>query len=208
MGHLSHERLSLFEERSWRYFDWLTVLNDAGIKNIQDLNGQYLLACPFHEDQSPSFRIRVKEHNYHCFSCNAFGSIVDLMWKLSGRSLSRAAFFDQILKSNPAMQVELGFKSLFIDAGTLDPALMGRRRFDPSSAIGMQMPMSVLSSKVRNISDSWEALVLSLTLLQEGEIPDNVYSRCKSILSGHPSAQSNVPADEKVSLLSLLELEY
>lgn len=202
MGQLSIDRLKSFEAISWKYMDWLTVLSDAGITDVQDLSGQYLLKCPFHTDWSPSFRIRVQEHNYHCFSCNAFGTVSDLAWRLSGKTIKKSLFYEHILNRTPGMQTELGFTSLYIDKNTIDPAFSGRRVFDPTSHLGSTMPVTVLSDKVRKISDTWESLVFSLSMLQAEDFPENVLARVKTIFGSSGKMKESVGP---VNLMSLVE---
>lgn len=200
MGTFSKDRLLKFKDLSWHYFDWLTVLRDAGITEVQDLSGQYLLKCPFHPDKRPSFRIRVTEHNFHCFSCNAFGTVVDLMYRLSHTSLSESQYMEQLLKSSPGMQLELGFKSLYIDSKTLDPAFNSRRRFSATNHLGSGMPLSVFASRVKSVSNDWETLVFTLTLLQEG-------ARMEDILAQLVRMHSVVtPSQAEVKLLSLEDI--
>lgn len=212
MGNLSVERMQAFDEISWKYYDWLTVLQDAGITEIQDLQGQYLLKCPFHVDDYPSFRIKLDEHYYHCFSCGAFGSIADLMWKLSGQSYKRSKFYDNLLRVNQHMQAALGFSSLFIDSRTLDPALKIRRTFNPTNHVGSAIPISVLATNVRKMSDTWESLVYSLSLLQDGASPVEVQDKVKMVFSGMPgtvtdkSTSSKVGSPGVVKKMSLSEL--
>lgn len=201
MGNLSKERLRAFDDASWHYYDWLTVLSDAGIKDIRDLQGQYLLKCPFHEDWNPSFRIRLNEHNYHCFSCGAFGTVADLMWKLQGGSLSKSQYYEQLLKANPSMQNYLGFSSLFIDSRSLDPALMGRRKFSAKDHLGSTLPLTVLGQEIRQLSDTWEALTYSMTLLQEGENPDELLAKAERAFSGEGHTKR-----EQVTQLSLADI--
>lgn len=203
MGQFSKERMVALDNISWRYYDWLTVLGDAGVRDIQDLQGQYLLKCPFHEDKRPSFRIRVHEHNYHCFSCGAFGSVASLMWKLSETRLSQVQYYEQLLKANPAMQKELGFNSLFLDAKTLDPRLTKPRKFNPKSSIGTQMPVSALGRKVRAMQDDWKGLVYSLTMLQHGETTDNIYAQMCRVTNEHVQVAAS---KERVGVVSLMDL--
>ena len=200
MGELAKERLIRMKEASHLYFDWLSVLRDAGVRDIQDLQGQYLLKCPFHEDKRPSFRIRLNEHNFHCFSCNAYGTVADLMWRLSGQSMSEVQFMEALLKRNPAMQAYLGFNSLFLDHRSLDEGFNRRRVFDPKNHIGSSMPLSVLSRKVRSHGDTWENLVFSMTLLQEGESPETIISRLKKVAS----TNNRDTSDNVISLASLI----
>lgn len=199
MGQLSKERLRKFEDESHLFFDWLDVLRDAGITEIQDLQGQYLLKCPFHEDWSPSFRIRLHEHNYHCFSCNDFGTVAKLMYKLSSQTIPKVQFYERLIKCNPVIQSHLGFNSLFIDAFSLDEGFTGRRRFSAKEHIGSGMPLSVLFRSVKAQGDTWENLVYSLTMLQEGERPDTILHRIKGI-----KEQGSPVNSPEVSLMSLI----
>lgn len=201
MGQLSQERMNRVREASYKYFDWKTVLAEAGVTEIQDLSDQLLLKCPMHEDWKPSFRVRLNEHDCHCFSCGFWGRVIDLMYELSGKQVSKSQFYDQVLKRTPGMQVELGFASVYLDAYTLDPALKGRRRFDPKSHIGSEMPVSVFSKKVRALGDTWENLVFSLTLMQEGESTDNIYS----LQSKTASLSKETSGVTEISLMSLLD---
>lgn len=204
MGTLSKERLLRFKDISWRYFNWLSVLEDAGITEVQDLQGQYLLKCPFHADKRPSFRIRVHEHNFHCFSCNAFGTVVDLMFRTSGINISEVQFMEQVLRRNPAMQRELGFESLFIDSKTLDPGFVGRRKFSATNHIGSSMPISVFKKRVQDIDPSWRGLVMSLSMMQDGERLENIVERLKRVNGG--SNAKGTRDSVEVPLMSLEDI--
>lgn len=202
MGELSRERMQTMEDASHLYFDWSTVLADAGITDVQDLQGQLLLKCPFHPDKRPSFRIRIAEHNYHCFSCNAFGSVIDLMWKLSGTSMGKSQYMEQVLRANPSMQQYLGFKSIFLDSKSLHEGFTGRRRFDPKAHIGSGMPMSVFTAKVKKYGRTWENLVYSLTMMQAGERLENIEA---ALAKQHDdTTAATKPKAETISLAALL----
>lgn len=200
MGQLSQDRLDRMREISHKYFDWTTVLQDAGVKEIQDLDDQLLLKCPRHPDKRPSFRVRLHEHDCHCFSCGFWGRVLDLMYELSGKQISKAQYCEQVLKRSPGMQRELGFTSLYIDAYTLDPGFEGRRTFSTKSHIGSTMPVSVFTRKIKALGDSWENLVFSMTLLQEGEELDTIYKQ----MSKSAASLQTSPVQE-ISLQSLLD---
>ena len=202
MAELSRERMSAMENVSHLYFDWSTVLADAGITDVQDLQGQLLLKCPFHPDKRPSFRIRIAEHNYHCFSCNAFGSVLDLMYKLSGTSMSKSQYMEQVLRANPAMQQYLGFKSIYLDSKNLHEGFSVRRKFDAKAHIGSGMPVSVFSSKVKSQGRTWENLVYSLTMMQAGESFENIVAAVDK-QSQNTKARSASP-QSTISLAALL----
>lgn len=205
MGQLSRDRLERFDKSAHLYFDWVTVLNEGGVTDIQDLDGQYLLKCPFHDDDIPSFRVKVHDHYYHCFSCGRFGSVAKLMWELSGKQMKQSQFYDLLLKRTPQMQKYLGFTSLFIDAYTLDSGFEGKRKFSAASHIGAGTPIKVLAERVRLLGDSWENLVYSLTMLQSGESPEMILHS----LGGSRGKQERTGEGklERVSLSDLVSLE-
>lgn len=200
MGQLSRERLDKMRDISHKYFDWTAVLQEAGVTEIQDLDDQLLLKCPRHADKRPSFRVRLHEHDCHCFSCGFWGRVLDLMYEVSGKQLSKSQYCEQVLKRTPAMQKELGFSSLYVDATSLDPGFSGRRKFSSKDHIGSGMPLSVLGKRIRREGDTWENLVFSLTLLQEGESPEHIYTLLRK---DSTSKKRNVGVKE-ISLGSLL----
>lgn len=54
-------------------------------------NGHNLLGrCPFHEDKARSFTISKKMRFYHCFGCNASGSVIDFVMKRYNKELPEA----------------------------------------------------------------------------------------------------------------------
>ena len=122
------------------------------------------------------------------------------MYELSGKTIPMSQYFEQVLKRTPAMQQELGFNSLFIDAFTLDPGFEGRRKFSPKDHIGATMPLSVFTKKVQSLGDTWENLVYSLTLMQEGESLEKIHSQLF-----HISENETVKPVEEISLMSLLD---
>ncbi|MBD2812686.1 DNA primase, partial [Xenorhabdus sp. Vera] len=46
--------------------------------------------CPFHEEKTPSMVITPSKNLYHCFGCNAGGSVLDWVMKTEGLSLRHA----------------------------------------------------------------------------------------------------------------------
>lgn len=201
MGELSKERMKAMEDASHLYFDWNTVLEGAGITEVQDLQGQLLLKCPFHADRRPSFRIRLAEHNYHCFSCNAFGTVIDLMWRVSGTAMSKAQYMEQVLRANHAMQQYLGFKSLYLDSKSLHEGFAVRRRFDVKTHIGSSMPVSVFNQKIKKHGRTWENLVFSLSMMQAGERLENIVA---ALDSKEVKASAAKTKEDAISLTSLL----
>lgn len=46
--------------------------------------------CPFHHEAKPSLKVYEGKNGWHCFGCNAGGSVIDLVMKLEGVSFSQA----------------------------------------------------------------------------------------------------------------------
>jgi DNA primase len=56
----------------------------------------YVIHCPFHEDDTPSLIISPANNLYHCFGCGAAGSVIDWTMKTQGLSFRHAV---ELLKS-------------------------------------------------------------------------------------------------------------
>jgi len=50
----------------------------------------YLLSCPFHEDDTPSLVITPSKNLFHCFGCEASGTVIDWIMKTQGVSFRHA----------------------------------------------------------------------------------------------------------------------
>ncbi|MCP3669481.1 MAG: DNA primase, partial [Gammaproteobacteria bacterium] len=50
----------------------------------------YVIRCPFHEDDTPSLIISPKSNLFHCFGCEAAGSVIDWIMKTQGVSFRHA----------------------------------------------------------------------------------------------------------------------
>ena len=195
---LSDERFKAFIDESKKYFNWDIILRDAGITEVADKGDQYEIKCILHEDKRPSLRLTKSVGTYHCFSCGCKGTYTKFLWELSGRGTSYSEFCEQILKAHPQMQESLGFVSLFVSEKTLDPAFNSRRVFDRKAHLGSAMPITSLASKVQKLDNSWNSLVTSLTMLQQGVTTDGVLA-----LMQKQHIEVKEPT-EKISLMDLL----
>ncbi|WP_387693225.1 CHC2 zinc finger domain-containing protein, partial [Photorhabdus sp. RM71S] len=64
----------------------------------------YVLLCPFHQEKTPSMVISPAKNLYHCFGCDAGGSVLDWVMKTKGLSLRRAVEqLRGILGDNPSV---------------------------------------------------------------------------------------------------------
>lgn len=52
--------------------------------------GAFVARCPFHEDSTPSFRLRPARQRYRCYGCGAKGDVLDFLAAIEGVSLADA----------------------------------------------------------------------------------------------------------------------
>jgi len=65
----------------------------------------YVIACPFHEEATPSLVISPANNLYHCFGCGAAGSVIDWTMKTQGLSFPHAV---QLLRDGAELSVASG----------------------------------------------------------------------------------------------------
>ena len=51
---------------------------------------EWVCLCPLHEERTPSFKINAEKQVFHCFGCDAGGSVIDLHMALRGLSIAEA----------------------------------------------------------------------------------------------------------------------
>ena len=60
----------------------------------------YALSCPFHDDKTPSCMISPSKNVYHCFGCDASGSVID--WVMNTQSVSFPHAMELLRSGNPS----------------------------------------------------------------------------------------------------------
>ncbi|WP_426578137.1 CHC2 zinc finger domain-containing protein [Xenorhabdus stockiae] len=92
------------------------VLEQQGRKLIPRGKDRIVL-CPFHEEKTPSMVITPSKNLYHCFGCDAGGSVLDWVMKTENLSLRHACErLRAMLGSNPAMEPLVDSSELIRDA--------------------------------------------------------------------------------------------
>ncbi|PHM73077.1 CHC2 zinc finger domain-containing protein [Xenorhabdus kozodoii] len=72
--------------------------------------------CPFHEEKTPSMVITPAKNLYHCFGCDAGGSVLDWVMKTENLSLRHACErLRALLGSNPAVEPLVASSELISD---------------------------------------------------------------------------------------------
>ncbi|PHM37745.1 DNA primase [Xenorhabdus mauleonii] len=73
--------------------------------------------CPFHQEKTPSMVITPSKNLYHCFGCDAGGSVLDWVMKTEGLSLRHACErLRAMLGNNPAVEPLLDSSELIREA--------------------------------------------------------------------------------------------
>lgn len=71
------------------------ILDYAKLRMGYDLRrkhtGDWWMCCPFHQESTPSFHIRVKENKFKCFGCGKGGDVIDLEMAATGETNPRVA---------------------------------------------------------------------------------------------------------------------
>src|SRR5438034_11633691 len=70
---------------------------------LQKRGRDWVMRCVFHEEATPSLTISEGKNLYHCFGCNAAGSVIDWVMKTQGVSLRHAV---QLLKEGASIEGE------------------------------------------------------------------------------------------------------
>ncbi|OCQ53715.1 DNA primase [Photorhabdus australis subsp. thailandensis] len=68
----------------------VAVVEQQGRKLVKH-GKDYVVLCPFHQEKTPSMVLSTQKNLYHCFGCDAGGSVLDWVMKTEGLSLRRAA---------------------------------------------------------------------------------------------------------------------
>lgn len=76
-------------ERIKQDISLLRLVERQGYK-VTKQGKDYVVHCPFHDDNTPSCVISPKTNLYHCFGCGAGGSVIDWVMKTQGLSFRLA----------------------------------------------------------------------------------------------------------------------
>ncbi len=63
----------------------------------------YVMCCPFHEEQTASMKITPDKNLFHCFGCGAGGSVIDWVMQTQGVGFKHAV---ELLKENSSLVAE------------------------------------------------------------------------------------------------------
>lgn len=89
-------------ERLKKEVSLLRLIESQGHK-LQKRGKDWVMRCVFHEETTASLVVSEAKNLYHCFGCNAAGSVIDWVMKTQSVSLPHAV---QILKNGAALEGE------------------------------------------------------------------------------------------------------
>ena len=69
--------------------DLVAVVQARGIK-LTKQGSDFVGLCPFHKEETPSFRVSPSKNLFHCFGCGAAGSVIDFVMKKDGLTKQQA----------------------------------------------------------------------------------------------------------------------
>ena len=69
--------------------DLVAVVESRGVK-LSKQGNDFVGLCPFHKEETPSFRVTPSKNLFHCFGCGAAGSVIDFVMKLDGLPFRKA----------------------------------------------------------------------------------------------------------------------
>lgn len=58
--------------------------------HLKEYGNRITLRCPFHEEKTPSFVIFKDKNNFHCFGCQAHGSVIDFVMLQNNTTFAKA----------------------------------------------------------------------------------------------------------------------
>ena len=71
--------------------------------DLKKEGNDYVMCCPFHEEQTASMKITPSNNLFHCFGCGAGGSVIDWVMKTQGISFRHAV---EILRTDSSLAAE------------------------------------------------------------------------------------------------------
>ncbi|HEY3616071.1 MAG TPA: CHC2 zinc finger domain-containing protein [Candidatus Sulfotelmatobacter sp.] len=73
-----------------RHVSLLALVQSQGHKLKKQGADSYVCLCPFHAEKTPSCAITPSKNLWHCFGCDASGSVIDWQMKTTGQGLREA----------------------------------------------------------------------------------------------------------------------
>ena len=66
-----------------------------GYTDLRRAGSQFTGLCPFHEERTPSFHVRLPLASFKCFGCGASGDVIEFVRRIKG--ISFVAAIDELI---------------------------------------------------------------------------------------------------------------
>ena len=96
-------RLSDTELKQLKQNTSLLRLAESQGHDLKKEGNDYVMQCPFHDEQTASMKITSANNLFHCFGCGEGGSVIDWVMKTQGVSFRHAV---ELLKNDSALAAE------------------------------------------------------------------------------------------------------
>ncbi|TNM67739.1 DNA primase [Streptomyces sp. NP160] len=116
------------------------VLKSAGVGSLKGL-------CPFHDERTPSFTVRLSTGRYRCFGCQESGDVFDFLVKTTGVTFveavetmaGRAGITLRYEDGGGARPIQdVGKRQRLLDAHRVAAEFYAERLFSPEAQVGRQ----------------------------------------------------------------------
>ena len=67
-------------------FKILDVIKSYGYEPRMETDDRFTMRCPFHNENTGSFKIYVDKNNFHCYGCTANGNVITFMMLQENKS--------------------------------------------------------------------------------------------------------------------------
>ena len=171
------KRIIEYMDKSPMYsFD--TMLREFNLLDVvQDRGDDKAIPCPFHVDESPSFHFNDRKHVCHCFSCGVGGNALKFKMLysnyLNGTNLSFYQTANDVLRSDPIMQADLGINTIY--RNDVKDLPLTRRRIHLIKGDIPPANYLELVSKLDKCDLDAAHRKLAILLIQEGQEPSTIY---------------------------------
>jgi hypothetical protein len=170
------------------------------------------IACPFHDDASPSCSINEEKYIYHCFSCGSKGNLINLIvdyknkFEDSGTGYYRV--LNSFLQNDKVMQAELGYDSIYVnqaeDKFDFNEALQ-KFRFDPPKGFVYPSSYCELADLLIKRKATINQIKLFIILMQEEVSVREIYNELYD--EGLDDNDNDNNTAETISLESLMAFD-
>lgn len=173
---------------------------------VKTQGSNIVLECIFHHDESPSLSIESEKKIFKCFSCERHGNF---LWFVTlfkkeclGIDTNVYGVVNEFLQNDPIMQLHVGSTSIYkIAKEPFKEFKFTRNKFKPQNTkIVLDNYLELASKMVSDNHSSFADIKTMILLMQDGMLPQDIYS----ILWDVKSSENNVSSNELYDINKIL----